>query len=216
MCSSDLFWYVPSVAGSPMDRKPEIDNYLMSGPFSWPSTVDLLSQAYVPVKQVPKGEIAKKYAIKSLVFLEPGWLVLDSDGNERARMSQITSFQPEWFEAPLRELAGLKPQPFAGSPALREAWDAYRACDADGTCQRVDAILAKNPAEGVVAEGMFLRGAALRRSGRTEESNAVWRALGERLPNSTWAWKAAMESEGHGPFVHGFEDFLPEIGRAHV
>ena len=58
-----VFWYVPSVAGSPMDRKPEIDNYLMSGPFSWPSTVDLLSQAYVPVKQVPKGEIAKKYAI---------------------------------------------------------------------------------------------------------------------------------------------------------
>jgi hypothetical protein len=204
-----VFWYVPSVSGSPMDRKPEIDNYLMAGPFSWPSTIDLLSQSFVPVKQVPKGELAKKYNLKPLVFLEPGWLVLESDGSERARMAQITTFQPEWFEAPLRELAGLKAQPFPAAPALREAWDAYRALDNDAAGQRVEATLAKSPSQGVVAEGLFLRGAALRRSGHTEEANAVWRELGKRLPESTWAWKAAMEAEGHGPFVHGFEDFLP-------
>ena len=209
-----VFWYVPTVAGSPMDRKPEIDRYLLAGPFSWPSTIELLAQSFVPVKAVAKGEVAGRYGLRRLQFIEPGWLVLDGDGNEQARSSQLTSFQPQWFEAPLRALAGLPPGEFTVAPALREAWDAYRALDNEAALQATAALLDKQPAEGVVAEALFLRGAAERRSGRTDDSVATWRRLGQRCPESPWAWKAAMEAEGHGPFVHGFEDFLPLPERA--
>src|SRR5262249_14593637 len=147
-------------------------------------------------------------------FIEPGWLVLDGEGKELARLPQITSFHPQWFEAPLRALAGLPPGEFTVAPALREAWDAYRALDNGAALQAIEAVLAQTPAAGVVAEALFLRGAAQRRSGRTGESAATWRGLGERCPESTWAWKAAMEAEGHGPFVHGFEEFLPLPARA--
>ena len=34
-----VFWYVPTVANSPMDRQPEIDRAMRAGPFSWPSTI---------------------------------------------------------------------------------------------------------------------------------------------------------------------------------
>jgi hypothetical protein len=204
-----VFWYVPTVNGSPMDRKPEIDGYLMAGPFSWPSTIDLLSQSFVPVKQMARGEAAKRYQLQRMKFIEPGWLVLDGEGVEKARMDQITTFHPQWFEAPLRALAGLPPGEFQTQPALREAWDGYRALHADDALRAIDAVLGQHPADGVVAEALFLRGAAQRCSGRTDESVATWKDLGERLPESPWAWKAAMEAEGHGPFVHGFEDFLP-------
>ena len=30
-----------------MDRKPEIDRYLMGGPFSWPSTIELLAEHFL-------------------------------------------------------------------------------------------------------------------------------------------------------------------------
>lgn len=204
-----VFWYVPSVSGSPMDRKSELDCYMMAGPFSWPSTIELLSQSFVPVKQVPKGELARQYNLQPLLFIEPGWLVLDAEGHERARMSQITTFQPEWFEAPLRELASLSPQPFTVAPALREAWDAYRALDNKAALQAIEAMLLKEPSSAVVAEALFLRGAALRRSGQTGASVIAWQELVERCKDSPFAWKGAMEVLGHGPFVHGFEDFLP-------
>ena len=43
-----VFWYVPTVGGSPMDRKPVIDMYMMAGPFSWPSTIELLDLVLEP------------------------------------------------------------------------------------------------------------------------------------------------------------------------
>ena len=52
-----VFWYVPSVRRSPMDRKPEIDRYMMGGPFSWSATIVLLNQHYVPVREVARGEL---------------------------------------------------------------------------------------------------------------------------------------------------------------
>src|SRR5436190_10135894 len=85
-----VFWYVPSVAGSPMDRKPEIDRYLMAGPFSWPSTIDLLNQHFIPVKAVARGEVQARLGMKRQQFIEPGYVLLDGDGKELARLDQIT------------------------------------------------------------------------------------------------------------------------------
>ena len=53
-----VFWYVPEVRRSKMDRKPEIDRYMMGGPFSWPSTIALLTEHFVPVRAAAGGELA--------------------------------------------------------------------------------------------------------------------------------------------------------------
>ncbi|MCA8965844.1 MAG: serine/threonine protein kinase, partial [Planctomycetes bacterium] len=102
-----VFWYVPSVAGSPMDRKPEIDRYLRGGPFSWPSTIALLQTRFVCVDEVPRGELQARFGLRRNEFIEPGYLVLDATGKVLAKVDQITTLHPQWFEAPLRRLVGV-------------------------------------------------------------------------------------------------------------
>jgi hypothetical protein len=204
-----VFWYVPAVAKSPMDRKLEIDRYLRGGPFSWPTTIELLRTRFVPVAQIAAGELGAKYEVKRNRFLEPGYLVLDGDGKVLRRVDQITTLHPEWFEAPLRRLVDAPADGFPGNPALREAWDAYRAYAADTAIAAVDQVLAKEPAAAVAAEARWLAGAALLRSGKRSEALARWQRLAQDLPEQPLAWKAALELEGHGPFRRGFEDYLP-------
>ena len=203
-----VFWYVPTIAGSPMDRKPEIDRYMMAGPFSWPSTIELLSHEFIPVKARASRAEGQRYGLRRGAFIEPGWLVLDGQGKEMARMQQLTTLHPVWFEAPLRRLCAAPQVGLRCAAALREAWQAYRRSDLEGCLVEIETLLDKGPSEPVVAEALFLRGASLRRLGRVEPAVAVWRRLGERCPDTTWAAKAAMEVEGHGPFSRGFEDYL--------
>ena len=204
-----VFWYVPAVAGSPMDRKPEIDRYLRGGPFSWPTTIELLTTKFVPVAEVPRGELQKKYELLRNRFLEPGFLVLDADGNVLRKVDQVTTLHPEWFEAPLRALVQAPADGFPGAPALREAWDAYRIGDRPRAIALCDGVLARAPAPAIAAEADWLAGAALCRSGQRRAAVARWQQLGTLLPEQPFAWKAALEAEGFGPFVHGFEDYLP-------
>ena len=204
-----VFWYVPSVAGSPMDRKPEIDRYLRSGPFSWPTTITLLQTQFVPVQEVPRGELQKRFLLQRNVFLEPGYLVLDGDGNVKCKVDQITTFHPEWFEAPLRRLVGAPIEGFPCAPALREAWDAYRSGQRPHAIELAEAVLQKQPADATAAEAHWLVGAALCRDNQRREAEVRWRSLAEKFPDQPLAWKAAMEAEDFGAFVHGFEDYLP-------
>lgn len=204
-----VFWYVPAVARSPMDRKPEIDRYLRGGPFSWPSTIELLRTHFVPVAEVPKGALQEKYELLRNRYIEPGYLLLDGDGAVVRKVDQLTTFHPEWFEAPLRRLAKAPTQGFPCAPALREAWDAYRAGEPARAVQLADAVRAQKPADGVAAEAQWLAGAALCRSVGRGAAVERWQALVAALPEQPLAWKAALELEGHGPFGHGFEDYLP-------
>ncbi len=204
-----VFWYVPSVARSPMDRKPEIDRYLRGGPFSWPTTIELLRTHFVPVAEIAKGDFAKELGLVRNKFLEPGYLVLDGEGKVLAKVDQITTLHPEWFEAPLRALVGQKPDGFPGAPALREAWDAYRQGDRKLASERALAVHAQKPAPTTAAEALWLAGAAACRSGQNEAARTRWQELVASHPDEPMAWKAALELEGHGPFVHGFEDYLP-------
>jgi hypothetical protein len=204
-----VFWYVPSVARSPMDRKPEIDRYLRGGPFSWPSTAELLRTRFVPVAAVAKGDRAKELDLVRNRFLEPGYVVLDGDGSVLAKVDQITTLHPEWFEAPLRVLVDAPADGFPCAPALREAWTAYRAGERASALQLAEAVLQQKPAAATAAEAHWLCGAALCRDGRRADAVQRWRDLAVALPDEPLAWKAALEAEGHGPFGHGFEDFLP-------
>ncbi len=204
-----VFWYVPAVARSPMDRKPEIDRYLRGGPFSWPTTIELLNTQFIPVAEVAKGERKKQYQLEPMKFLEPGYLVLDGEGAVVARLDQITTLHPQWFEAPLRRLAKAPLDGFPGSAALREAWAAYRGGDCAAAVSAADAVLAQKPADAVAAEAHWLAGVATFRSKGRAAAVERWTALAQALPEQPLAWKAALECEGLGPFVHAFEDYLP-------
>lgn len=192
-----VFWYVPSVRRSPMDRKPVIDRYMMGGPFSWPAAIVLLNQHFVPVREVASGAPAERYGLERGVFIEPGYLVLDGEGQQLVKAQQLTTFHPDAFLAPLLRVAK-QPQPdFVFGAVPTELVGAVRA-------GQWGDVVAATGAESGPAE-RWLYGAALFRLGRRERAVDAWRALAERHAEHPLAWKAALEAENHGPFVHGFE-----------
>lgn len=106
-----VFWYVPTVAGSPMDRKPEIDRYMMAGPFSWPRMIQLLNDHYVPVRARARGGVARDLGLQRGKFIEPGYVVLDAAGKELLRRDQLTTFHEEWMLGPLAAAVQQKTPP---------------------------------------------------------------------------------------------------------
>jgi len=204
-----VFWYVAAVHKSPMDRKPEIDRYLRGGPFSWPSTIELLRSKFVPLAATAEGELQQRYGLLRNQFLEPGYLILDGDGKVLLRVDQITTLHPQWLEAPLRRLVTMPGEDLPVAPLLREAWRAYQQGERQRAIELAEALLAKNPSAPLAAEAHWLVGAALQRSGQRAAAVARWQQLAAALPDEPLAWKAALEAEGHGPFVRGFEDYLP-------
>lgn len=99
-----LFWYVPTVAGSRMDRKPVIDHYMMSGPFSAPMLATLIERRCVAVKAVASGAMAEKLGLKPLQFIEPGFVILRGDGSEVGRVQKISTFHEGWLLLQVRHL----------------------------------------------------------------------------------------------------------------
>ncbi|MEZ6037774.1 MAG: hypothetical protein R3F29_09860 [Planctomycetota bacterium] len=198
-----VFWYVPEVKGSPMDRKPEIDRYLMGGPFSWPSTIALLNEHFVPVKEVAEGARAKALGLVRGEFLEPGYVLLDGDGKALLTVDQITTFHAQWFEAPLRRAVQ---QPRAGWPGgvgLDEAWQQLQRGEYQAVGEGLR-LVSFHSAEAET-EAAWIESVVAFRSGHRTLAMQRWQSIVEQRPESPWAWKAALELEGHGPFVHGFE-----------
>jgi hypothetical protein len=202
---------VPSVSRSPMDRKPEIDRYMMGGPFSWPSTIELLKEHFVPVKQIGgRDELSKQLELARNKFIEPGYVVLDGDGKALLKVDQLTTFQPEWFEAPLRRIVK---QPLERFPTTYypDGWAAMQLGDWTQVVHLTHRPIRGEDSTDLPAvtaewaENMWLQGAALFRMGRRNEAVAQWQEIAKQRPMSSWAWKAQLEAEGHGPFVHGFE-----------
>lgn len=175
-----VFWYVPTIRRSFMDRKVEVDRYMMAGPFSWPRTIDLMNAEFVPVRMAAGKEDCAAFDLKPLVFVEPGWLVIGADGKELGREHQITTFHPARFLAPLAKLAGVDHPAADGWPGDREdpavkAWVA----GTEHWAQQRDAV-----------------------------ARGVWESLAKDHPEHPLGAKAAMELEGHGPFVHAFETYV--------
>ena len=76
-----VFWYVPTVGWSPMDRKREIDGYMMSGPFSDPDVASVIARKFIPVKQVARGAL-QETAGADAVFPVHRRLVSDRQGRQ--------------------------------------------------------------------------------------------------------------------------------------
>ncbi len=187
-----VFWYVPTVSGSPMDRQVEIDRYMMAGPFSWPCVIAVLTQFFVPVREVPGPAEQERYGLKSGTFIEPGYVVLNGDGSERARLDELTTFHEVWFVKRLVET-------LRHDVAARAASLVPRQFEADdGDAAREDAPTG----ETFVRElyGKTSPGALDPANGMT----GLPASLDAGAPEY-WTWKLAAEREGHGPFRYGFE-----------
>jgi len=201
-----VFWYVPTVSRSPMDRKPEIDRYMMGGPFSWPSTIALLKDHFVPVKQIGgRDDLSMQLQLARGKFIEPGYVVLAGDGQALLKVDQLTTFQPEWFEAPLRRLVAQPTEKWLCDATFADAWAKYRLGDYRSALVAAHAHVESASIDQEFAEGVWLEGACQFRLGARNEAIRIWNLLIKRWPDHPFAWKAALEVEGHGPFVHGFE-----------
>lgn len=162
-----VFWYVSAIAGSPMDRRQVLDNYMRAGPFSQPDVVDLVERRFVPLRAAAEDGVQERYDVRAFKLIEPGFLVLTPDGRELRRVDRIATFSEEWMVHALREALKLAP---AFSRA--EGTDAAGLLR-DGEPERALAALA-----GEGPERLYLEGRILRRLRRAAEARKVLEAAG--------------------------------------
>lgn len=92
----EIFWYVPTVPRSPMDRQKAIDLFMKAGFFSDPDLCGLLRQ-FVLLAKKPSRKEATEYDLRPFRFIEPGFLILDQEGAVLGRAHSITTFSPAWL-----------------------------------------------------------------------------------------------------------------------
>jgi hypothetical protein len=190
-----IAWWVPTLRGSPMDRKLVVEKYLLAGPLMMPDVVEILSNRFVPLFQAGESVHRKAFGLAPLEFIEPGILFFTADLEVIHKVDRISTFSEEWFrnllEGVLRKAGRELPKEDRPDPG-----EARRAL-AEG---RPDPALFEK-LEG--PEARYYHGAALHLVGRDEEGRAEWKKITE----GRWAWKAAAELARDGPFVRGFETY---------
>lgn len=200
-----LFWYVPTVRGTFMDRKPVIDHYMLAGPFSWPSIIELLNTQFIPVKAIARGSLQKKYDLTAYKFVEPGFVIVDSKGEVKTRVDQITSWSPIWIHKLIADSLDVQSEFALG---ITDGWNAL----SQGNYRfDIDSIAATKE---TAAEKVLLKGMLLFRQGKHEQAREAWKTAQTIAPDHPLAWKAAAEAENWGPFVRGFETFRELPGNA--
>lgn len=205
-----VFWYVPTVAGSFMDRTTEIDRYMLAGPFSWPRTIELLNDAYVPVRQASSQELNERFGIERIEFIEPGYLVLSPEGEEVWRIDRLTTFHPRWFLTPLAEHVGRVPSrsnwPGSIEPEALRTFEAGRTLLAAlARDLRPEAVDVELPPDLAAGEALYVLGALAHLAGNDAWGTAIWERFARDHAEHPLAAKVAMEFEGYGPFLRGFE-----------
>ncbi|MDG1873945.1 MAG: hypothetical protein P8J27_08540, partial [Mariniblastus sp.] len=190
-----IFWYVPTLRGTFMDRKSEIDRYMMAGPFSWPTIIAALNEQYVPIKIAPSQKQQTKYDLVPYKFIEPGFVILNSDGSEKLKTDRLTTLHVEWFRQLLANNAN-HPLPKVNRSTAAEP---YSKGNFEAVLQQL------NNSPNNTCQDKFFRGMSLFRLGRHNDAKMVWENMSKAYPDEPLAWKAAAEAQGIGPFVRGFE-----------
>lgn len=197
-----IFWYVPTLTGSFMDRKPVIDQYMMAGPFAWPAIAELINQHFIPFKGVASERLQQTFPeIKTYDFVEPGFVVVSPNGKLVHKIDQLTTLDPYWIAEIIAAWAGVE-APDLWSPALANQVKRFR------NGQPLNLQDAEIPAE-LMAEFILLKGMSLFYQGFQEQARNVWGTARDAQPDHPLAWKAVAESENWGPFCRGFEVHRP-------
>ncbi|MEE2825340.1 MAG: hypothetical protein VYE64_01790, partial [Planctomycetota bacterium] len=117
-----VFWYVPTLKGSFMDRKVEIDRYMLGGPFSHPEIIRLLNTEFIPLRAKAKGANSEKYELLPFKFVEPGFIVLNPDGSLKQSVDRLTTFQSRWLFQLIAGAAGKTGAQFNVTSRLAKQW----------------------------------------------------------------------------------------------
>lgn len=194
-----IAWWIPTLEGSPMDRKKVIEKYLRTGPLMMPVVVELMSQVFVPLWRAGEASHRRPFGVAPLEFIEPGILFLTPDLEVIHRVDRISTFSEYWFRHLFGEVLRKTGRPL---PEDRARIEGPRNLLSEGS---PDPAVFENRED---PEARYCHGAALHLAGRDDEGRAVWKTI----PEGRWAWKAAAELAGDGPFVRGFEIYerLPE------
>ncbi len=210
-----VFWYVPTIQGSFMDRKPEIDRYMQAGPFSWPAIINLINSRYIPLQMVPDADQARTFGLLAYEFVEPGFVVLTAENQQLAKtVDRLSTLHPHWIYSLLANQVG-ETESFSGMSGEqgREGLDAlWQTVVASDWVEAIPADFVAAP--GTEMELELLRGMQQFRNGNQDGAKETWKLASRQYLDSPLAWKAAMEAQGTGPFVRGFEVFGTLNGKA--
>ena len=205
-----VFWYVVSVRGSFMDRSPEVDWSMTAGPFSWPRTVALLNEHFIPVRGRAGAATGEKYGLTRIQFIEPGYLILDGEGTELAKRDRLTTLHPGWLGTQWARvvnaewnLADPYPTTELSFPAANQ-WFVRHPRDPSfhpgAELRRLETAAAR-------AEALYLYGCGLHDNRREVEARAAWLDAAKAAPDHPLAAAALMEAEEHGPYQRGLATF---------
>jgi len=212
-----IFWYVPSVPGTFMDRKEEVNRYMLAGPFSWPSVINLINQNCIPLKAAPKTDLAKQFKIRVYDFIEPGFLLVQPNEEVQLLANRMTTLHPQWIfkilANALKDRSTWEDYSGNTNATERDTWRKVVASNWQLDASSMAEILASNSMESKLLAGMVAF-----RMGRHDEAKSIWQESSLAHPDHPLAWKASCEAQGVGPFCRGFEVFnaLPEIAFAGI
>ena len=194
-----IFWYVPRLAKTFMDRKKEVDRYMRAGPFSNPTIIASVNEHYVPLMAIPKKSEMKTYELQLFKFIEPGFVIVEKDGSASAKLDRITTMNSQWLASFLKaptELAA------PGDSVLKA-----RKQLAAGEYENCKAINRMRHSKDDMIELQMISAMATFRLGEHAAALEKFASIGESFPDHPLGWKAAAEAQRIGPFVRGFETY---------
>ncbi len=201
-----LFWYVPTLPDTFMDRKIEIHRYMLAGPFSWPTIIKSLNENAICLKSTPTRQQQRKFDLQKYKFVEPGFVVLHADGTKTSHVDKLTTLHPVWLNTLIQKTIGVSDPVGLYSANAQPVWGLLaNQRFADASAQAKQALGESDLSDAQRAELELLSGMAVFRSGQHAEAIEIWKAAGLRFPNEPLAWKAAAEAQLIGPFARGFE-----------
>jgi len=196
-----IFWYVPRLRNTFMDRKKEVDRYMRAGPFSSPAIIASVNENYIPLMAIPGRTQAKTYDLQPYKFVEPGFLIVDKDGTASTKLDRITTMNSSWLASYLDPPAELA-KPSESLVRAREQLAAGQYKE----CQVVNVNEADQSKDDLV-ELQLISAMATFRLGEHETALKKFASIGDSYPDHPLGWKAAAEGQRIGPFVRGFETY---------
>ena len=201
-----VFWYIPTLPNTFMDRKIELHRYMLAGPFSWPSIIKTLNENAICLKAVPNRQQQKQFELQKYKFVEPGFLILSPESSKQSQVDELTTLNPVWLHELIQKSIGLKTSAALYSADAQPAWDLLAERDYTAALAQAKLELAKPElSDALRVELELLSGMAMFRTGEHSQALATWKAASERYPEQPLAWKAAAEAQLIGPFARGFE-----------
>lgn len=205
-----IFWYVPRVTGTHMNRAAVVDTYLRVIAFTDPDVVALVRDAFVPVRAMADRAVSRETDVRRFAFVEPGFVFMTADGKIVHKVDRIRTFTADLVLDAMYEALGERERRprFDDKTAVGRGRAHLAAGRMDEA--RNEFVTSDDP------EALYHLGLIDYWSGDSDAMLDKFRLVMSRHPDSRWAWRAASnfveddDSLTKGPALHGFEPaFLP-------